>query len=83
MMSCFPMFVTQVSLAFDLTIAEYKTPGLFSLPGSIVLEKQRTESCDNVTLEYPFIKRMFYEGEVSYDSLGIPVSKAKYELSLK
>lgn len=72
-----------MSSAFDLAIAEYKTLGVFSSPGSIVLEKQRTEICDNSTLEYLFIKCIFYEGEVSYDSLGIPVAKAKYGLSLK
>lgn len=33
-----------------------------------------------LTLEYLFINYLFYEGEVSYDSLGILASKAKYRL---
>lgn len=82
-MSCFQMFLPRVSLAFDLTIAEYKTPGFFSSLGSIVFEKQRIEICDNSALEYHFIKCIFCEGDISYDDLGIPVTKAKYGLSLK
>lgn len=74
-MSCFQMFLPWVSLAFDLTIAEYKTPGFFSSMGAIVFEKQRIEICDNSALEYHFIKCIFCEG-ISYDDLGIPVTKA-------